>query len=539
MVEKRASRSVFHMRTKRLLVSILTPTALMLACGASVPEGGDPADVGQTSSALYKGDTQDTEVIARAKYWFDEGKAHHMGDYTNSYCHITGKNSDGTKDSSCHRDMEGNGEYPNTHFYRRDCSGMASMAVHMGYSTNTAGFRDGDFGFEILSDDADAKPGDLLLSTAKSSNACKYGNHTIIFEEWIDGSHWRGYSGGSMPPTHNVYTVSKSNGTITNMDRYDGCDRVFHAWRSPHVIHSSKTCKVKSCSQLGLDCGSVSADENCGTALHCGGCGSGETCDSGQCVQAPSDSYAKATWSGTLRNQGECVDVGGSSSIAMTTCTNGLDETWHMTSDRHLKSDKTAKCIAPDSVEVGSATSQQTCGGDDQIWRFRSMRVLNGQTGYCMDVPMADYHVGQRVIQWPCHGADNQLFTYKPQTGEIEIQGYCLDAGTAEGGAQVTLQHCDDSASQRWNDAHGGFVSAVATQSPRCLALEGGASAGANANLVVHNCNDSVEQMWALRGHIENYDDTLCLKNGTDGSLKLTACEDAHPAQVFTFWMNP
>jgi hypothetical protein len=226
----------------RLAIALAAAAALaptIVGCSsddtAELRVGGDPDDVGEVSSAVFTGDSSAAEVIARAKYWYDEGQAGHLGKYTNSHCPIDGTNSEGAEDAHCHRDEEGDGAYPNTHFYRRDCSGMASMALHMGHSTNTAGFRNGAFDFYQLDDDANAKPGDLVLSTAKSSNESWCGNHTIIFEKWITvGVSWKGYSGGVMPPTHDTYYVSNDG---TNMDKNDSsCNRVFHAWRSPHVI---------------------------------------------------------------------------------------------------------------------------------------------------------------------------------------------------------------------------------------------------------------------------------------------------------------
>jgi len=92
--------------------------------------------------------------------------------------------------------------------------------------------------------------------------------------------------------------------------------------------------------------------------------------------------------------------------------------------------------------------------------------------------------------------------------------------------------------SQKWNDSRGGFVSQVATSKARCIALQGGASAGANANLVVADCTDTPDQMWALRGPIESVDDLLCLKHAGDGSLKLVSCDTTESSQNFTFWMN-
>ena len=94
------------------------------------------------------------------------------------------------------------------------------MALHMGRSATTAGFRDGAFDFEKLDNDENAKPGDLLLNTKESGATCKYGNHTIIFDHWIDKNTWKGYSGGSMPPKHFTYYLKRdASGTITDLDR--------------------------------------------------------------------------------------------------------------------------------------------------------------------------------------------------------------------------------------------------------------------------------------------------------------------------------
>ena len=49
----------------------------------------------------------------------------------------------------------------------------------------------------------------------------------------------------------------------------------------------------------------------------------------------------------------------------------------------------------------------------------------------CMDVLAGDRSPGAQVIIWPCHGAENQLWTLPPRgtTGEVRVYGdMCLDA---------------------------------------------------------------------------------------------------------------
>ena len=316
------------------------------------------------------------------------------------------------------------------------------------------------------------------------------------------------------------------------------------------MIHAV-SCTPKTCSQLGLSCGSISSSENCGTALSCGSCASGQTCDDGACVTTPpTSSYAKSWWTGTLQNGGLCAGVPGSDQLApgavikMETCTHdgsGLDQNWQMTKNRQLKNYRSGKCLEPESVSSGSLTRQRECDGSDEnrIWRFRGMEIVNGQTGYCADVP-ADLLRGPArdsvAVPWRGQSA------VRVHAADIRDKGesICLDAGTGANGAPVTLQQCDGTSSQQWNDGHGGFVSALATANPRCLALQGGATAGANASLIVSNCSDTVDQMWGLRGQIEHFDDEYCLKNAdtTAHELKLKACSETVAGQKFTYWMN-
>jgi ribosomal protein L24E len=301
----RALRETRTVRTPKPRLAIALAAVAGLAptiagCGsddtADLRQGGDPDDVGEVSSAVFSGDSSAAEVIARAKYWFDEGQAGHLGKYTNSYCPIDGTNADGGEDAHCHRDEEGDGTYPSTHFYRRDCSGMASMALHMGHSTNTAGFRNGAFDFYQLADDADAKPGDLVLSTPKSSNDSECGNHTIIFEKWITvGVSWKGYSGGMMPPSHGTYYVSNDG---SNMDKNDSsCNRVFHAWRSPHVIQDGTG---------GSGTGGASTGDS-GT----GGSGTGGWDTGGSSIGGSADDDATSTSNTTAGTGGSAANLDG------------------------------------------------------------------------------------------------------------------------------------------------------------------------------------------------------------------------------------
>ena len=121
------------------------------------------------------------EVLQRAQYWVDQGYT-----YTQTGTHYAGPDGDQT--------------------YRRDCSGLVSMAWHL--NTGSSGGYDTDqfhtwSGTTVLASLNDLKPGDALLKTG----------HIELFAKWKNnGDHSQGayvYSFNSSGETvQNPYVVS-------------------------------------------------------------------------------------------------------------------------------------------------------------------------------------------------------------------------------------------------------------------------------------------------------------------------------------------
>ena len=100
-----------------------------------------------------------TEVLARARTWLT--------------------------DPSISYDMGGRADDPNGVPYRSDCSGYASMALHLDApGRSTIDLPDVT---SVLDDKDDLKPGDLLGIMGPSTGGA--GGHVMIFVKWNDDSH--------------------------------------------------------------------------------------------------------------------------------------------------------------------------------------------------------------------------------------------------------------------------------------------------------------------------------------------------------------
>lgn len=100
---------------------------------------------------------------------------------------------------------------------------------------------------------------------------------------------------------------------------------------------------------------------------------------------------------------------------------------------------------------VGGGTSggarlvQYTChGGDNQQFQFQSVgsglyRIVAGNSGLCVDQVNASYSTGGQFMQWPCHNGTNQQFdVISGQVGsgyynQIRVQHSLLNMDVANG----------------------------------------------------------------------------------------------------------
>ncbi|MFI0366595.1 RICIN domain-containing protein [Actinomadura sp. 1N219] len=146
----------------------------------------------------------------------------------------------------------------------------------------------------------------------------------------------------------------------------------------------------------------------------------------------------------------------------------------------------------------------------------KTLRLVNANSGHCLDVAGAGVDNGTNVQQWNCnaHPAQDWQFTdvgdgYYTLTSSNS--GKCLDvdgtdgSGTADG-RNVWQYECNGSTGQQWKpEKKAGGYWLKSRRSDKCLAVDAG-SLAPGANVSQWSCTDPVagEQLWnitALKRH--------------------------------------
>jgi hypothetical protein len=174
-------------------------------------------------------------------------------------------------------------------------------------------------------------------------------------------------------------------------------------------------------------------------------------------------------------------------------------------------------------------------GKDNQAWRITkegdgSYRLTARHSGKCLDVAGAELKKGANVFQWDCHSGNNQKWKISatssaappPATPPLaeglytltaRHSGKCLDVAGASGksGANVLQWDCHGKDNQKWRlvSRGGDFYALMASHSGRCLDVSG-ASGNNGANVLQWDCHGKDNQAWRIT------------KEG-DGSYRLTA----------------
>ncbi len=126
-------------------------------------------------------------------------------------------------------------------------------------------------------------------------------------------------------------------------------------------------------------------------------------------------------------------------------------------------------------------------------------------SGKCIDVSAWSTANGGTIVQYGCHGGDNQKWALRDMGGaQYQIasrsSGKCLDTrGSTANGAAVVQYDCSNSAQQLWTrrTAPSGYAQLVNTASGKCLNVRG-YSAGNEAIIEQNACTNSDSQMWSL-----------------------------------------
>jgi hypothetical protein len=120
------------------------------------------------------------------------------------------------------------------------------------------------------------------------------------------------------------------------------------------------------------------------------------------------------------------------------------------------------KCldVSGASSENGSALIQWEChGGDNQVWSIEPTdagysRVVARNSGKCLDVSGESTADGAPVLQWQCHGGANQQWRLESVGSGYRLiarhSGKCLDVPgwSTEDGTAITQWQCHGGANQ-------------------------------------------------------------------------------------------
>jgi hypothetical protein len=191
------------------------------------------------------------------------------------------------------------------------------------------------------------------------------------------------------------------------------------------------------------------------------------------------------------------------------------------------------KCldVAGARKDNGADVLQWDCHGkDNQDWQITkeadgSFRLVARHSNKCLDVFEAGLNNGANVIQWGCSGANNQKWKISsaqppaPPLAEglytltARHSGKCLDVAGASGksGADVLQWDCHGKDNQKWRlvSKGGDFYALVASHSGKCLDVAG-VSGKSGADVLQWDCHGKDNQTWRVT------------KEG-DGSFRLTA----------------
>lgn len=133
-------------------------------------------------------------------------------------------------------------------------------------------------------------------------------------------------------------------------------------------------------------------------------------------------------------------------------------------------------------------------------------RLVNVQSGLCLDVAGGSMAAGGNVQQWTCNDLAPQNWVVTPAPDSTfalrnQNSGMCLAVagGSTTAGANVEQDPCDGGAAQSWSlrNVGIGYYTLVHTGTGSCLDVAGG-STTPGGNVQQWTCNDLAPQNWHL-----------------------------------------
>ena len=133
-----------------------------------------------------------------------------------------------------------------------------------------------------------------------------------------------------------------------------------------------------------------------------------------------------------------------------------------------------------------------------------TFRLLNVQSGECLDVAGGSSAAGGRIEQWTCNGLAPQKWAFwQAADGTFSLKaqnsGMCLASTKgSDGGTLVEQDSCDGSAAQSWTLRQVGLGYYELLQPGGVCLDNAGGSTTPGTNVQVWTCNDLSPQIWYL-----------------------------------------
>ncbi len=131
--------------------------------------------------------------------------------------------------------------------------------------------------------------------------------------------------------------------------------------------------------------------------------------------------------------------------------------------------------------------------------------LVSKKSGKCADVYAASEKPGAIVLQWNCHGGDNQLWRMEERSGRVRFvsvnSDLCLEVkdSSTEDMAPVIQMPCSESKSQWWRlrTVEGEYRNIVSEISGKCLDTTHG-SMDDGAGLIQYACHGEDNMKWSV-----------------------------------------
>ncbi|GGS79785.1 RICIN domain-containing protein [Streptomyces griseoviridis] len=159
--------------------------------------------------------------------------------------------------------------------------------------------------------------------------------------------------------------------------------------------------------------------------------------------------------------------------------------------------------VCKPSYATGSVTGTGDAAG---VTGGAVYRLVNANSGLCLDVAADSRAAGGDIQQWTCNGLAPQDWTLTAR-GDSRFtltgrgSGYCADVedGSATAGADVRQWYCNGAAAQDWRLENVGrsYYRLVVRSSGQCLDVAQG-SRTAGADVQQWTCNGRQPQIWRL-----------------------------------------